>query len=58
MEYQQKLSDLRREIDKIDEQLLYLINQRAKLAQQVGEIKRKTICLYLSQAEKKRYLKE
>lgn len=40
MEYQQKLSDLRREIDKIDEQLLYLINQRAKLAQQVGEIKK------------------
>lgn len=40
MDYQQELSNLRKEIDRIDEQLLSLINQRAKLAKHVGEIKK------------------
>lgn len=40
MDYQWQLSNLRKEIDKIDEEILRLINQRAKVAQQVGEIKK------------------
>ncbi|MDW8051549.1 MAG: prephenate dehydratase [Armatimonadota bacterium] len=34
-----KLSELRRQIDEIDEQLLRLLNERAALAKQIGEIK-------------------
>ncbi len=35
------LSELREEIDRIDKELLLLLNRRAKLAQEVGEIKKK-----------------
>ena len=35
------LSQLREEIDRIDKELLNLLNRRAKLAQEVGEIKKK-----------------
>lgn len=41
MEYKEKLSTLRNEIDKIDQQILELINLRAKVAQEVGEVKKK-----------------
>ena len=34
------LADLRRQIDQVDSQLLQLLNQRAQLAEQVGDIKR------------------
>ena len=34
-----KLSELRKRIDQIDEQLLQLLNERAALAKQIGEIK-------------------
>jgi chorismate mutase/prephenate dehydratase len=34
-----KLSELRKRIDQIDEQLLQLLNERAELAKQIGEIK-------------------
>jgi chorismate mutase/prephenate dehydratase len=35
------LSELREEIDRIDRELLTLLNRRAKIAQEVGEIKKK-----------------
>ena len=38
-ELQKKLSGVRTEIDSIDEQLLALLNRRARCAQEVGEIK-------------------
>ncbi|GAB6073103.1 prephenate dehydratase [Venenivibrio stagnispumantis] len=41
MDYQEQLKKLREEIDKIDENIVKLLNERAKLAQQVGEIKKK-----------------
>ena len=34
------LADLRQQIDALDRQLLTLLNQRAHLAEQVGDIKR------------------
>jgi chorismate mutase / prephenate dehydratase len=39
---EQSLSDLRRQIDDIDDQILALINRRAKYAQVVGEVKSRT----------------
>ncbi|MDR1849116.1 MAG: chorismate mutase, partial [Zoogloeaceae bacterium] len=36
---QQELSGVRREIDALDEQLLEILNRRARCAKQVGEIK-------------------
>ncbi|MEJ5173109.1 MAG: prephenate dehydratase [Hydrogenothermaceae bacterium] len=41
MEYQETLKKLREEIDKIDKSLVELINKRAELAKQVGEVKKK-----------------
>ena len=35
------LSDLRQQIDSIDQQLLSLVNQRARVAEQVGEVKKR-----------------
>ena len=35
------LADLRQKIDSIDQQLLSLVNQRARIAEQVGEIKKR-----------------
>ena len=35
------LADLRTQIDALDQQLLQLLNQRAKVAEQVGEVKRR-----------------
>ena len=37
---ERSLSELRREVDKIDKQLLSLVNQRAKLVVRIGEVKR------------------
>ena len=45
----QELQNLRQQIDNIDLQLLNLFNQRAKFAQQIGEVKEK----YKSQATEK-----
>ncbi|QFY42577.1 prephenate dehydratase [Candidatus Methylospira mobilis] len=39
MTVEQSLSDLRRQIDDIDDQILALINRRARCAQAVGEVK-------------------
>ena len=36
----EQLADLRVQIDAVDQQLLSLLNQRAKLAQAVGEVKK------------------
>lgn len=41
MEYQEELKNLRKEIDDIDQTILQLLNKRALLAKQVGEIKKK-----------------
>jgi chorismate mutase/prephenate dehydratase len=41
MDYQEQLKKLRFEIDKIDETILQLINKRALLAKEIGEIKKK-----------------
>ncbi len=48
------LSELREEIDRIDKELLVLLNRRAKLAQEVGEIKkRKGLPFYVPGREAK-----
>ena len=36
-----KIEDLRKEIDKIDEEILNLLNKRAELAKEIGDIKKK-----------------
>ncbi|WP_297890178.1 prephenate dehydratase [Sulfurihydrogenibium sp.] len=41
MSYQEELKKLRKQIDQIDETILELINKRALLAKEVGEIKKK-----------------
>ncbi len=41
MDYQKELERLRKEIDKIDEEILHLLNKRARLAKEVGHIKKK-----------------
>ena len=40
MDYREQLQQLRIQIDKIDEEILKLINKRAELAKKVGEIKK------------------
>lgn len=35
------ITDLREKIDELDDQILYLLNERARFAQQIGEFKRK-----------------
>lgn len=42
------LSDLRKEIDRIDEQMLQLLNRRAELAQEVGHHKQRTRSHYFT----------
>jgi chorismate mutase/prephenate dehydratase len=50
------LDDLRQGIDDIDNKILELLNERAKLAMQVGEIKKKDGApLYVPSREKKIY---
>ncbi len=39
MSTEKKLNDLRIEIDSIDEEILHLINRRAKIAQNIGQLK-------------------
>ncbi|WP_028950188.1 prephenate dehydratase [Sulfurihydrogenibium subterraneum] len=41
MDYQKELQKIRKEIDNIDQTILQLLNKRALLAKQVGEIKKK-----------------
>ena len=36
-----ELKELRLKIDEIDQQILHLLNERAKLAKRVGEVKKK-----------------
>ncbi len=40
MSYREKLEELRKQIDKVDEEILKLLNKRAELAQEVGHIKK------------------
>ncbi|WP_457641578.1 prephenate dehydratase [Persephonella sp.] len=40
MDYKKELEQFRKRIDQIDEQILKLLNERAKLAQEVGHIKK------------------
>jgi chorismate mutase-like protein len=47
------ISDWRRKIDELDEQIVRLINQRAEAAQAIGEIKRKSdMAIYEPNREK------
>lgn len=40
LETEMGITDLREKIDKLDDQILYLLNERARLAQQIGDFKR------------------
>lgn len=42
MEIQSALESLRRQIDELDSRIVLLLNERAKVAQQIGEVKRQT----------------
>ncbi|WP_456401476.1 prephenate dehydratase [Persephonella sp.] len=53
MDYKQKLEELRNKIDRIDEEILRLLNERAKLAQEVGHIKKENnLPIYVPSREK------
>jgi chorismate mutase/prephenate dehydratase len=41
MDYKKELEKLREKIDKVDEEILHLLNERARLAKEVGHIKKK-----------------
>lgn len=51
-----ELSELREEIDKIDKELLELLNKRASLALKIGEIKRKKGLLFFDPVREKRVI--
>ncbi len=54
MEYQEELNKLRNKIDRIDEEILRLLNERAKLAKEVGHIKKKhNLPIYVPSREQK-----
>jgi len=54
MDYSKQLEQLRKRIDKIDEEILKLLNERAKLAQQVGHIKKQNnLPIYVPSREQK-----
>ncbi|MBK3333156.1 prephenate dehydratase [Persephonella atlantica] len=54
MEYRSKLNELRKKIDEIDEQILRLLNDRARLARDVGHIKKKhNLPIYVPSREQK-----
>jgi len=54
MDYSKQLEQLRKGIDKIDEEILKLLNERAKLAQEVGHIKKQNnLPIYVPSREQK-----
>ncbi len=53
MSYNEKLTELRNKIDKIDEEILRLLNERAKIAKEVGHIKKQhNLPIYVPSREK------
>ncbi len=53
MPYRDRLEELRNKIDKIDEEILKLLNERAKLAKDVGHLKKKyNLPVYVPSREK------
>jgi len=53
MSYREKLEELRNKIDHIDEEILKLLNERAKLAKEVGHIKKEyNLPVYVPSREK------
>ncbi|WP_457644725.1 prephenate dehydratase [Persephonella sp.] len=53
MDYKKQLEELRNKIDQIDEQILKLLNERARLAQEVGHVKKKhNLPIYVPSREK------
>jgi len=54
MDYKKDLDRLRQQIDRVDEQILKLLNERAKLAREVGEVKKKhNLPIYVPSREQK-----
>ncbi|WP_457635119.1 prephenate dehydratase [Persephonella sp.] len=53
-DYTDRLEKLRQEIDKVDEEILRLLNERAKLAREVGEVKKRyNLPIYVPSREQK-----
>nr|WP_276307034.1 chorismate mutase [Brachyspira sp. G79] len=50
----EELQELRKEIDRIDKQIVNLIDERMKVSLKVGETKKNIMPLYLIQKEKRK----